>query len=124
VEVRVLNPLEVFRRSRPIDPDAYSPDEILGILRGKVQGQRAQAALEVISNPTTWLPADTRRAFGHLAWHAERLPTIFYLYRRGWAPEQIGRRLSPLGGAWAVDNTLRVAANLICERLNARKIAA
>ena len=120
----MLNPLAVFRRPRTDSPDAYTCDEILAILCGKAQGERAETALEVISQPTTWLPADLPRAFGNLAWHAERLPTIFHLYRRGWAPEQIGRRMTPLGGAWAINQTLRLAASLICERLNRRLLAA
>ena len=120
----MLNPIELLRRASSQQPDAYSPDEILLILRGKERGDRAQRALEVIAAPASWLPADPRRAFGNLAWHAERLPTIFHFYRRGWSPEQIGRRLSPLGGAWAVDSTMRVAADLIARRLNARLRAA
>jgi hypothetical protein len=103
---------------------AFTTDEILTILRGKDHSERAQAALELISRPAAWLPADPRQDFGNLAWYAERLPLIFHLYRRGWAPEQIGRKLTPLGGAWAVEVTLKQAAELIARRLNRRGIAA
>ena len=120
----MLNPLAVLRRPRLESRDAYTPDEILAILRGRADGDRADVALEVIGQPSAWLPGDLQRAFGNLAWHAERLPTIFHLYRRGWAPEQIGRRLSPLGGAWCIERTLGVAANLIAERLNRKRLAA
>ena len=120
----MMNPLDVFRRPRRLGPGAYSPDEILAILRGEDQGERAEAALDVIATPASWLPSDPNRVFGSLAWHAERLPTIFYLYRRGWAPGQIGRRLSPLGGAWAIEQTLERAAGLIAERMNRRWMVA
>ena len=120
----MLNPLDVLRRPRRATPDPYSADEVLAILRGEDQTERGQSALEVIASPTAWLPANYQRVFGNLAWYAERLPTIFHLYRRGWAPEQIGRRLSPLGGSWAVERTLELAANLIAERLNRRALAA
>lgn len=120
----MLNPLDVFRRPRAASPDAYSPAEILAILRDRVDGERAEAALELIAQPACWLPADLKRAFGDHAWHAERLPTIFNLYSRGWEPEQIGRRLSPLGGSWHVERTLGLAATLIAERLNRKQLAA
>jgi hypothetical protein len=120
----MLNPLDVLRRPRRLAPGAFSGEEILEILRGAAQGERAEAALEVIAQSAAWLPAELDRAFGNLAWHAERLPTILYLYRRGWSPGQIGRKLSPLGGAWAIERTLEVAAELIAGRLNSRRMAA
>lgn len=120
----MLNPLEALRRLRQPDPEAYSPDEVLAILRGERTDERAEAALEVITSPAAWLPADLRRSFGSLAWYAERLPTIMHLYRRGWTPGQIGKRLTPLGGAWAIEQTLAIAAGLIAERLNSRRLAA
>jgi hypothetical protein len=120
----LINLLELWRGRRAVHPSAYSSDEVLDILRGLGPGERAEPALEVIATPTEWLPADNRRAFGNLAWYAERLPTILYLYRRGWAPEQIGRRLSPLGGGWAVEQTLGRAAELIAARINDRLVAA
>lgn len=118
----MLNLLELFR-PRAAD-NRYTVPEVLGILRGQGPEGRAQAALEVIAEPAGWLPPDPRRSFGNLAWYAERLPMILHLYRKGWAPEQIGRKLSPLGGAWAVEKTLDVAAALIAERLNGRMLAA
>jgi hypothetical protein len=120
----VINILDLWRGRRARSPGAYSSDEVLAILRGVGEGQRAEPALEVIATPTEWLPPDSRRAFGNLAWYAERLPTILHLYRRGWAPEQIGRRLSPLGGGWAVEQTLSRAAELIAAKINDRLVAA
>lgn len=120
----MLNPLEALRRLRQPEREGYSPEEVLAILRGERTGERAEEALAVITTPATWLPADLRRAFGSLAWYAERLPTIIHLYRRGWTPGQIGKRLTPLGGAWAIEQTLAIAANLIAERLNSRQLAA
>jgi len=119
----MLNLLDLFRRPTSA-ADGYSSDEVLAILRGEHEDERAEAALELITRPAMWLPPDHRRRFGNLAWYAERLPTILHLYRRGWEPGQIGRRLTPLGGAWAIERTLDLAANLIAERLNARVLAA
>ena len=116
----MINFWELWRGCHASPPDAYSGPEVLAILRGTCLGERAESALRHISEPTAWLPVDSRRAFGHLAWYAERLPTILYLYRRGWAPEQIGRRLSPFSGGWAVEQTLDRAAELIAARINDR----
>ena len=118
----MINLLDLFRPRTT--ENRYTAMEILAIVRGQGHGGRAQAALEVIAEPASWLPPDPRRAFGSLAWYAERLPMILHLYRRGWAPEQIGRKLTPLGGAWAVEQTLETAAGLIAERLNGRVLAA
>jgi hypothetical protein len=120
----LINLLELWRGRHASPPGAYSGNEVLAILRGDGLGERAESALELISEPTAWLPADNRRAFGHLAWYAERLPTILHLYRRGWAPEQIGRRLSPFSGGWPVEQTLDRAAELIAARINDRLQAA
>ena len=120
----MLNLLDVFRRPSDSALETYSPDEVLAILRGDHQDDRGEAALDLITRPAAWLPPDHQRRFGNLAWYAERLPTIFYLYRRGWEPGQIGRRLTPLGGAWAIERTLELAANLIAKRLNAGPLAA
>ena len=120
----MINLLELWRGRHANPPGAYSRNEVLEILRGGDLGERAESALQLVSEPTEWLPVDSRRAFGELAWYAERLPTILYLYRRGWAPEQIGRRLSPLGGSWAVEQILSRAAELIAARINDRLAAA
>jgi hypothetical protein len=118
----MINLLDLFR-ARGTEP-RYSVDEVLDILRGAQRDERAEAALLLIAAPASWLPADSRDSFGSLAWYSERLPTIFHLYRKGWATEQIGRKLSPLGGAWAVERTLEVAAGLIAHRLNRGQLAA
>ena len=120
----MLNLMDIFRRSTSATEAAYSSDEVLAILRGDELDERAETALEVITRPSKWLPPDHQRRFGNLAWYAERLPTILHLYRRGWEPGQIGRRLTPLGGAWAVERTLDLAANLIAECLNTQALAA
>ncbi len=49
---------------------------------------------------------------------ARRLPTIVHWYRQGVSPHEIGRRLSPFGGAWDADHALAVAAALIAYILN------
>ena len=49
---------------------------------------------------------------------APRLPTIVHWYRQGVPPQEIGRRLSPMGGAWDAERALEVAVLLIATVLN------
>ncbi|MBV9327406.1 MAG: hypothetical protein JO352_27000 [Chloroflexi bacterium] len=49
---------------------------------------------------------------------ADRLPTVVYWYRQGVSAGEIGRRLSPFGGAWDANRALDTAARLIAEVLN------
>ena len=49
---------------------------------------------------------------------ASRLPSVVYWHRQGLSPHDIGRRLSPFGGAWDAERALDIAAALIAEALN------
>jgi MFS family permease len=102
------------RRTRP----SFTPTEVRAALIGSLEGARADAILEVAATPGRWLPNDTRRAFHELSRYGDRLPTILHLYRSGEDPETIGRRFSPLGGAWAVERTVDIASELIAKQLN------
>ena len=102
------------RRTAP----SFTPAEVQSALMGSLDGPRADAILEVAAAPARWLPSDTRRAFNELARYGDRLPTILHLYRAGEDAESIGRRLSPLGGAWAVERTVEIASELIAKQLN------
>jgi hypothetical protein len=48
---------------------------------------------------------------------------VVFWYRQGIAPCEIGRRLSPLGGAWDANRALAAAAALIAEALNHGDVA-
>jgi MFS family permease len=96
----------------------FTADEVITVLRGTARGKRADAVLDVASRPAVWMPADPQRVFGDAPRYADRLPTILHWYRAGDDPETIGRRLSPLGGRWAVERTVETAAGLIAEHLN------
>ena len=102
------------RRTAP----AFTPAEVRAALVGALHGPRADAILEVAATPARWLPSDTRRAFNELARYGDRLATVLHLYRAGEDAEAIGRRFSSLGGAWAVERTVDIAAELIAKRLN------
>ncbi|MBV9579694.1 MAG: hypothetical protein JO057_13985 [Chloroflexi bacterium] len=49
---------------------------------------------------------------------ASRLPTVVFWYRQGVSACEIGRRLSPLGGAWDANRAVDTAAALIAQMLN------
>jgi hypothetical protein len=54
---------------------------------------------------------------------AYRLPTVVYWYRQGVSAGEIGRRLSPLGGAWDANRALDAATTLIAQALNRGVVA-
>lgn len=96
----------------------YTPSEVVEVLAGRRHGPRADAVLELVAQPARWMPADPSRTFREVSRYADRLPTILHQYRRGEDPEQIGRRMSPLGGGWPVQRTVEIAAGLIARQLN------
>jgi hypothetical protein len=49
---------------------------------------------------------------------AARLPTVVYWYSKGVPSEEIGRRLSPFGGAWDAERAINIATELIARTLN------
>lgn len=70
-----------------------------------------------------WSGLLSQRAAVELGRAANRLPTIVYWYRQGVPPCEIGRRLSPLGGAWDANRALDTAAMLIAQALNRGAVA-
>jgi hypothetical protein len=70
-----------------------------------------------------WSNLLSQRAADELGRAANRLPTIVYWYRQGVPPGEIGRRLSPLGGAWDANRALDTAAMLIAQALNRGDVA-
>jgi len=98
--------------------ERFTRQEVADALVGRLQGARAETALAMAAQPARWMPAEPERAFRDVPHYAERIPTILYQLRQGHDPETIGRRLSPLGGAWPVRRTVEIAAELIAEQLN------
>lgn len=96
----------------------FSRREVVDALAGRLSGPRAEQALEMAAQTVRWMPADSRRAFQEVGRYADRVPTILYHLRNGADPEEIGRRLSPLGGAWPVRRTIDIASDLIARELN------
>jgi MFS family permease len=102
-----------FRRQ-----ERYTTDEVVLALSGRAQGTRANAVLDLAAQTSRWMPSNPRRAFAQVPQYADRLPTILYQIRQGGDPETIGRRLSPLGGAWPVRRSVEIAAGFIAGELN------
>ena len=49
---------------------------------------------------------------------APRLASVVYWYCQGLSAADIGRRISPFGGAWDANRALDAAASLIADALN------
>lgn len=105
--------LPARRSDRP-----FTRREVADALSGRLQGPRAERALEMAAQTARWMPADSRRTFRDVGRFADRVPTILYQVRNGADPEEIGRWLTPLGGAWPVRRTVEIASDLIARELN------
>jgi len=96
----------------------FTNAEVVAALSGRGEGPRAAAVLEMAAQPARWMPADPSHAFRDVPRYADRVPTILYQVRNGQDPDEIGRRLSPLGAGWPVRRTVEIAADLIAREMN------
>jgi len=96
----------------------FTGREVADALAGRLHGPRAESVLGMAAQTARWMPDDRRRAFREVGRYADRVPTILHQLRNGARPEEIGRRLSPLGGAWRVRRTVEIASDLIARELN------
>lgn len=96
----------------------FTSREVTDALVGRGHSARIDAVLEMAAQPARWMPLDPERAFRDVPRYADRVPTILYQIRGGVDPEEIGRRISPLGGAWPVRRTVEIASELIARELN------
>jgi hypothetical protein len=79
---------------------------------------RTAAVHAAAARTSLWSSRLPKRVSFDLGRAANRLPTIVCWYRQGVPAHEIGRRLSPFGGAWDADRALDVAATLIADLLN------
>ena len=100
----------------------FTGREVAAALAGRLEGPRAQSALEMAARPVRWMPADSRQAFRDVPRFADRVPTILSQLRNGADPEEIGRRISPLSGSWPVQRTIEIASDLIARELNRQAV--
>ena len=98
--------------------ERFTGDEVALALSGRLRGPRAEIVLDMAAQPVRWMPIDPERAFRDVGRYADRVPTILSQIRNGGDPEEIGRRLSPLGGGWPVRRTVEIASDLIARELN------
>jgi DHA1 family multidrug resistance protein-like MFS transporter len=98
--------------------ERFTGHEVALALSGRLQGPRADVVLDMAAQPSRWMPIDSARTFRDVGRYADRVPTILSQIRNGGDPEEIGRRLSPLGGGWPVRRTVEIASDLIARELN------
>jgi hypothetical protein len=103
----------------PRTAQPYSPEEVRLRLQTDELGDPRTAAVHAAAARTAlWSGLVSENVAADLGPAARRLPTILLWYRQGVSPHEIGRRLSPFGGAWDADHALAVAAALIAYILN------
>ena len=97
----------------------YSPEEVrLRLQKDEPGDPRTSAVHAAAARTALWSGLVSENIAADLGPAARRLPTIVLWYRQGVSPHEIGRRLSPFGGAWDADHALAVAAALIAYILN------
>jgi hypothetical protein len=97
----------------------FTPQEVrLRLQQADAAHPRTQAVHAVAARTGVWSSLLPDRAAFDLGRAANRLPTIVHWYCQGVPLHEIGRRLSPLGGAWDADHALEVATVLIARALN------
>jgi hypothetical protein len=97
----------------------YTAAEVLQRLQvDRADDPRTAAVHAAAAQIGVWSSLLSERVAYELGRSAQRLPTVVYWYRQGVSPCEIGRRLSPLGGAWDANRALNEAAALIAQALN------
>jgi hypothetical protein len=97
----------------------YTAAEVLRRLQvDRPDDPRTAAVHAAAGQIGVWSNLLSERMVSELGRSAQRLPTIVFWYRQGVAPCEIGRRLSPMGGAWDANRALDAAAALIAQALN------
>src|ERR1700738_2340676 len=103
----------------PRTTSKYSPEEVrLRLQEDTLSDPRTAAVHAAAARTAHWSCLVSDQVASDLGPAARRLPTIVHWYRPGGTPHEIGRRLSPFGGAWDADHALAVAAALIAYILN------
>jgi hypothetical protein len=99
--------------------NTFTPKEVRERLRIQIAADPRTAAVHAAAARTAdWAEHVPDRMASELGRAAHRLPTIVYWYRQGVPASEIGRRLSPFGGAWDGDRAVDVASMLIARALN------
>lgn len=104
--------------------NSFTAEEVRQRLRLNCPGDARTAAVHTAAAMTAiWSSLLPDRQAFDLGRTATRLPTVVYWYSQGVPMPEIGRRLSPFGGAWDADRALDVAAALIAHAMNRGYIA-
>lgn len=118
-ESRVNQGLRRLLGKFPRTAQTYSPEEVrLRLQKDELADPRTAAVHAAAARTALWSGLVSDKVASDLGPAANRLPTIVLWYRQGVSPHEIGRRLSPFGGAWDADHALAVAAALIAYILN------
>ena len=107
-------PLARWARATP-----YSAEEVRRRLRSADSDDPRTAAVQSAASQTAaWSALLSDRAARDLGPAAARLPTVVFWYQHGVEAADIGRRLSPFGGAWDGERAIVTTCRLIARLLN------
>lgn len=115
-----------FLRFARLTRDTFTAAEVrqrLGLDDEEMDDPRSAAVHAAASRTGLWQAALDERSAVELGRAAQCLPLIVFWYRQGVPLDEIGRRVSPFGGAWDADHALDIACDLIAQRLNTEQAA-
>jgi hypothetical protein len=100
---------------------SYTPEEVrLRLGDERADDPRTLAVQAIAAQTGVWSGRLARQQAYELGRAAGRLPSVVFWYCQGVSLEEIGQRLSPMGGPWDAERALNVATVLIAETLNRR----
>jgi hypothetical protein len=98
---------------------SFTQEEVRRRLRGGDSGCARTAAVRAAAAHTAvWSSLLPDNIAVDLGAAARKLPSVVFWHTQGISLEDIGRRISPLGGAWDADRALDTASALIAYILN------
>ncbi len=87
------------------------------------EDERTAAVHLAAAQTSVWSSHLRQQVAFDLGRSADRLPTVVFWYRQGTPLGEIGRRLSPFGGAWDAERAVDAAAELIATSLNRGEVS-
>ena len=101
----------------------FTPQEVRQRLQVETtHDERTRQVHAAAARTAVWSSRLPDRLAFELGRAAHRLPSVVYWYRQGLSMHDIGRRLSPFGGAWDANRALDTAATLIADALNSVEV--
>jgi hypothetical protein len=118
-KLRLLWPQLLSNLETPEKLQPYTAEEVRSRLRlSDLLEPRTAAVHAAASRTAVWSALLPERVARDLGAAGNRLATVVFWFAQGITLDEIGRRISPFGGAWDAERAVEVASALIAYVLN------